>query len=68
MKKSLFLILFTLTAIISYAQDEGPKEISLTPSERELVTSNNDFAFNLFRKAHDECKRRGNQCLVQKTC
>ena len=54
MKKIMLFMLFTLTAIISFAQDDAPKEISLTPSERELVSSNNDFAFNLFRMAHGE--------------
>ena len=54
MKKIMLFMLFTLTAIISFAQDDAPKEISLTPSERELVSSNNDFAFNLFRMAHGD--------------
>ena len=30
---------------------QAPKEIELTEDERELIASNNDFAFNLFRKA-----------------
>lgn len=32
----------------------APKEIELTEDERNLVAGNNDFAFNLFRKARDE--------------
>ena len=31
-------------------EDNDRKDISLTRSEQELVNSNNDFAFNLFRK------------------
>jgi serpin B len=31
-------------------EDNDRKEISLTRSDQELVNSNNDFAFNLFRK------------------
>ena len=54
MKKIMLFLLFTLTAMISFAQDDDPKEIKLTPSECELVSSNNDFAFNLFRMAHGE--------------
>ena len=37
---------------------QAPKEIELTDGERQLITSNNDFAFNLFRKA------RGNESIV----
>ena len=33
---------------------QAPKEIELTDSEKELIASNNDFAFNLFRKARGE--------------
>lgn len=32
----------------------APKEIELTENEKQLIASNNDFAFNLFRKARDE--------------
>jgi serpin B len=32
----------------------APKEIELTDGERHLIASNNDFAFNLFRKARGE--------------
>ncbi len=38
-----------------YASDfEAPKEIELAEGEQELINSNNDFAFNLFRKARGE--------------
>ena len=33
---------------------EAPKEIELAEGEQELINSNNDFAFNLFRKARGE--------------
>ena len=33
---------------------DAPKEIELTDGERQLIASNNDFAFNLFRKACGE--------------
>lgn len=32
---------------------QAPKEIELTDGERQLIASNNDFAFNLFRRARD---------------
>lgn len=32
----------------------APKEIELTDGERQLIASNNNFAFNLFRKARGE--------------
>ena len=37
---------------------QAPKEIELTDGERQLIASNNDFAFDLFRKA------RGNESIV----
>ena len=33
---------------------DAPKEIELTDGEKQLIASNNDFAFNLFRKARGE--------------
>ncbi len=33
---------------------QAPTEITLTEAERQLIASNNDFAFNLFRKARGE--------------
>ena len=32
---------------------DAPKQIELADGEQELINSNNDFAFNLFRKARD---------------
>jgi serine protease inhibitor len=40
-------------AMVSFADNE-PKNISLTADEWQLVKSNNDFAFNLFRTARTE--------------
>ena len=37
---------------------QAPREIELTDGERQLIASNNDFAFDLFRKA------RGNESIV----
>ena len=37
---------------------QAPREIELTDGERQLIANNNDFAFNLFRKA------RGNESIV----
>ena len=33
---------------------DAPKEIELTDDEKKLIASNNDFAFNLFRKARSD--------------
>lgn len=53
--KTRFLLLSAIALLLSLstakAQDAG--KISLTAEERELVKSNNDFAFNLFRAARD---------------
>ena len=32
---------------------DAPKQIELADGEQKLINSNNDFAFNLFRKARD---------------
>ena len=38
-----------------YASDfDAPKEIELAEGEQQLIESNNDFAFNLFRKARGD--------------
>ena len=53
--KKLILFLTVVTYSFSiYAEGTEPKCIDLTDSERQLVESNNDFAFNLFRKARGE--------------
>ena len=54
--KRLLLLLSMVTAGMAVWADDEPKGISLTEQERELVNSNNDFAFNLIRKA-----RSGNE-------
>ncbi len=41
---------FSFNASAFYA----PKEIELTDGERQLITGNNDFAFNLFRETRGE--------------
>lgn len=38
----------------SAAAFDAPKEIELTAGEKDLIASNNDFAFNLFRMARGE--------------
>jgi len=43
-----------LTAVVTMAQSSnGPKRITLTDGEKALVSHNNDFAFELFRKANN---------------
>ena len=41
----------------SAAGFQAPKEIELTDNEKNLIASNNDFAFNLFRMARGEESR-----------
>ena len=53
MKRFVLFVSAMLMAMVSLADDE-PKSISLTAEERELVKSNNNFAFNLFRTARTE--------------
>ncbi len=36
---------------------DAPKEIELAEGEQELINSNNDFAFNLFRKARGDTSK-----------
>ena len=38
----------------SVSNFDAPKEIELAEGEQELINSNNDFAFNLFRKARGD--------------
>ena len=50
MKKSL---LFMIAAVCwMTASAAAPEKIELTDVERQLIASNSDFAFNLFRKTH----------------
>ena len=54
MKKIIILFSVLVSSIMTYAEGNEPKRIELTDSERQLVESNNNFAFNLFRKARGE--------------
>ena len=54
MKKIIILFAILASSIMTYAEENKPKSIELTDSERQLVESNNNFAFNLFRKARGE--------------
>ena len=50
--KKMFLLLVVLTASLAvFAEENKPKEIKLTDTERQLVQNNNRFALDLFRKA-----------------
>ena len=49
MKKIILMACSILMAVSVPAQEEEPKTIVLTESERTLVEQNSDFAFNLFR-------------------
>ena len=51
MKKLLLFLTVVTYSFLTYAEGNEPKRIELTDSERQLVESNNNFAFNLFRKA-----------------
>ena len=51
MKKFVLSVAFMAVPILAFAQENEPKKIELTTQERQLVENNNDFAFNLFRKA-----------------
>ena len=62
MKKNMFWLLaamLPMTAATVHAQDdlEIVPEISLTQQERQLVNSNNDFAFRLFRQVSGNISR-----------
>ena len=45
---------FSKDFFFSASDFNAPKEIELAEGEQELINSNNDFAFNLFRKARGE--------------
>ena len=45
---------FSKDFFFSASDFEAPKEIELAEGEQELINNNNDFAFNLFRKARGE--------------
>ena len=54
MKKMILFVAALLMAAVAMAQDNEPKQIELTADERQLVQSNNDFAFRLFRAARTD--------------
>ena len=51
MRKLTLLVAALLMAVVASAQENQPKQIKLTEEERQMVQSNNDFAFRLFRQA-----------------
>ena len=51
MKKCFLLMMTAMMTATVLAQGDERKEIELTSEERALVNSNNQFAFDLFRKA-----------------
>ena len=53
MKRIVLFVSAIMMAMFSLADNE-PKSISLTAEEQELVKSNNDFAFSLFRTTRTE--------------
>lgn len=52
MKKLVSLLVLSAVCLVSHATEL--KEIDLTDTEQQLVISNNDFAFNLFRLTRGE--------------
>ena len=51
MRKMTLFVAALLMAVVVSAQENQPKQIKLTEEERQMVQSNNDFAFRLFRQA-----------------
>ena len=51
MRKITLFVAALLMAAGALAQENEPKQIELTKEEAQLVRSNNDFAFRLFREA-----------------
>ncbi len=51
MRKLTLLVAALLMAVVVSAQENQPKQIKLTEEEKQMVQSNNDFAFRLFRQA-----------------
>ena len=53
--KKIYLLLLLLLSLsgTTMAQDQ-PKQIELSPEEREMVAKNNDFAFQLLRTVRDQ--------------
>jgi len=53
MKKFLTLLIFLATFFLVFAEEDKPKSIELTMQERQLVKSNNQFAYNLFGRVRE---------------
>ena len=53
MKKTILFLILVVNVLMVAAQEEAPRNIELTATEKELVKGNNDFAFNLFRQARN---------------
>lgn len=53
MKKTILFLILLANVLMVAAQDESPRNINLTATEKELVKGNNNFAFNLFRQTRD---------------
>jgi serpin B len=51
MRKLTLFVAALLMAVVVSAQENQPKQIKLTEEEQQMVQSNNDFAFRLFRQA-----------------
>ena len=54
MKRIALFVTVLLMAAGALAQENEPKQIELTKEEAQLVRSNNDFAFRLFREARTD--------------
>ena len=54
MRKITLFVAALLLAVVTSAQENWPKQIELTKEEAQLVKSNNDFAFRLFREARTD--------------
>ena len=50
MKKIVALLIVLTASFSAFAQENKPKSIELTAQERQLVSNNNKFAYNLFSK------------------
>ena len=57
MRKFTLLVTALMTAVVTMAQDNEPKEIKLNKAQQQLVQSNNDFAFRLMREVQTEDSR-----------
>jgi len=57
MRKFTLLATALMTAVVTMAQDNEPKEIKLNKAQQQLVQSNNDFAFRLMREVQTEDSR-----------